>query len=338
MVIEKSVTEDSQIYGHFDLLPKQFPASAVTIGNFDGVHLGHRRIFERIFQEATSKNLLPVAVTFRPHPRMALHADRRVPLLLTYDEKLARLVKLGFRAILDQDFSRDFSTLSAQEFFEGIILKRLNARSIVVGYDFGFGRDRTGGQELLQALCDRAGVLLEVIPALHRGQEPISSSRIRLALKTHDLEQAYDLLGYSYYYEGVVTRGNQRGRTLGFPTANLRLPAEKLAVPTGVYVTRLDILSHPSLTGVVESIAAISNLGLRPTLGDAAGSELLLETHAFDRQIDLYGRRVRVTLLKWLREEQKFPSLEALSAQIGVDCEMARQVHRELPHHGECVT
>lgn len=292
------------------------PDAAVTIGNFDGVHLGHQAILQQCRKD-TGKN--PVVYTFRPHPHMVLRADRKVPLLVTYDEKLSVLESLGIDAVIEQPFGREFSSLSAENFFSDVLIQKIGVRSIVVGYDFGFGKDRQGSLKLLQDLCQKSDVRLTIVkPHQVNGVVP-SSSEIRKLLFESQIEKANALLGRAFSYQGVVVKGDSRGNQLGFPTANLKThPIEldgKLILPSGVYHTntQVDGKKFPSVT----------NIGVRPTFHNE--SKVLIETHLLDFKGDLYGETIEVQFAKKIREERKFSDVQELRTQIQKDIDHVRE-------------
>jgi riboflavin kinase/FMN adenylyltransferase len=292
-------------------LPKALNRVVLTIGNFDGVHLGHQRIIGLAVEKARARGGTAVAYTFRPHPQVALRPGSNVQLLLTYDEKLELLAEQGLDVTIEEPFSREFSTVAPQDFFNDVILRRLSAEAIVVGYDFGFGKERAGTLEGLQDFCKKAGVELTVVPPQRADSEVVSSSRIRQHLLAGEMELASALLGREFFYRGIVVRGEGRGRKLGFPTANLKLE-NKLAVPYGVYAT------WAVLEG--KALPSVTNVGVRPTF-QTDGPELpaLVETHLLNTTIDLYGKPLEVRFVKRLREERRFPGIEALKAQIAAD-------------------
>ena len=291
----------------------------VTIGNFDGVHLGHRQIFEQVVHKAREGRGTSVAYTFRPHPQVALRPGSRLPMLSTYDERAELIGACGIDVLIEEPFSREVSTTSPQSFFTDVILRRLSAAEVIVGYDFAFGKGREGSLEVLWELCRSAGVTLTVVPPHKIGTEVVSSSRIRQHLLAGQVSDAARLLGRGFFYRGTVVRGSQRGRTIGFPTANLRLE-DKLALPYGVYATK-------AVLDDGREFASVTNVGVRPTFEAAVvGSELpaLIETHLLDTTIDLYGRTLEVRFFERIREERKFPGLDALKAQIAQDAQRAR--------------
>jgi riboflavin kinase/FMN adenylyltransferase len=307
-----------EIFRGIQSLSKSLNHPVLTIGNFDGVHLGHQRIIELAIEKARARAGTAVAYTFRPHPQVALHPGANVQLLSTYDEKLEFLAQTGLDVTIEEPFSREFSTVAPQEFFTDVILRRLGADAIVVGYDFAFGKERAGSLQLLEAFCKNAGVELTIVPPQRTDNEVVSSSKIRQHLLSGQVEAATHLLGREFFYRGVVVRGEGRGRKLGFPTANLKLE-NKLALPYGVYATWavLEGTRYPSVT----------NVGVRPTF-QADGPELpaLVETHLLDKTIDLYGKTLDVRFVRKLRDEKRFGSFDLLKAQIALDADQAREI------------
>jgi riboflavin kinase/FMN adenylyltransferase len=298
-------------------LKRRLSSPAVAIGNFDGVHRGHQAILACAQEEARALGGEAVVYTFRPHPRLALRPESEVPLLLTYDEKLGLIAASGIRCVVEEPFSREFSTQAPERFFTDALIGRLGARVIVVGHDFAFGKERGGDLDSLARLCREHGVQLRVLPPERDGDEPISSSRIRRDLLAGRMEDAARLLGRPFFYRGTVIRGEGRGRKLGFPTANLRLES-KLALSYGVYATWAvtpDGIAHPSVT----------NVGVRPTFADLAGLPALIETHLLDGALDLYGTTLEVRFVARLREERKFAGVDALKEQIARDGILARE-------------
>ncbi len=300
-----------------ETLNRTLTRAVVTIGNFDGVHRGHQRIIGRAVEKARARGGTAVAYTFRPHPQVALRPGTHLSLLTTYDEKLELMGKLGLDLVVEEPFSREFSVIAPEEFFRNILLRRLSAESIVVGYDFSFGKERAGHLEKLESLCREAGVELEVVQPQRLDSEIVSSSRIRQYLQSGEVEMAAKLLGREFFYRGVVIKGEGRGRKIGYPTANLKLES-KLTLPYGVYAT------HAAIGGV--TYASVTNVGVRPTFTAPDGSELpaLIETHLLDVTQDLYGLTLEVRFAKRLREERKFGGIEELKKQIALDAAAAK--------------
>ena len=287
----------------------------ITIGNFDGVHRGHQAIIELAVKKARARKGQCVAYTFKPHPQIALKPGAQVALLSTYDEKLDALSKLGVDVVIEEPFSREFSTTAPEQFFKDVLLRRLNAEAVVVGYDFGFGKERGGQIAVLEALCTQDGVELTVVQPQRVDGEIVSSSRIRQHLLTGNLEIANRLLGRQFSYRGIVVKGEGRGRKIGFPTANLKLD-NKLALPYGVYATWAILGDRKFLS--------VTNLGVRPTFQTDQELPALVETHLLDQTIDLYGSSLEVLFVERLRDEKKFSGIDDLKIQIQKDVEKAR--------------
>jgi len=302
-------------------LNRSLSRAVVTIGNFDGVHLGHQEILAQTIRKAEEKNGISVAFTFRPHPRTALYPEIEVPLLTTYEEKLELLSTSGIDLIIEEPFSREFSSMDHEQFFTDIVLRQLNAEAIVVGYDFAFGKERQGHLQALEAFCQKMGVELTVVPpkrgTKESNQEVISSSIIRQHCLAGEVEIAARLLGRFFSYRGIVVKGDGRGKKIGFPTANLKAES-KLLLPNGVYAT---LVTGSPLRNTVESV---TNIGVRPTFNVSQATSLI-ETHLIGLDVDLYGSQIEVKFVKRLREEKKFSSAEQLVSQIKVDIETAKK-------------
>ena len=296
-------------------LPAALRGGVVAIGNFDGVHRGHQAVLERAREEADRRGVPALVLTFEPHPRTVFRPE--VPLfLITPPPMKARLVaELGFDAIIEQAFTRDFASQSAEQFVTGILERNLGISHAVTGFDFHFGKDRRGGPAFLMASGERHGFGVSLVdPFRDEGAEIVSSSRIRSLLCDGNVTEAAGLLGYRYSVAEVVVRGKQLGRTLGYPTANMVLPqATELA--HGIYAVRLRRADGSLHDGV-------ASFGRRPTV-DVDGAPLL-ETFVFDFSGDLYGETCAVSFFGFLRGEQKFDGLDALVAQIRQDEAEAR--------------
>lgn len=307
-----------QVFRGYHAIERTPPHAVVTIGNFDGVHLGHRKILEAAVSQARKRGGTAVAYTFRPHPQLALRPDADVKLLCTYDEKLELIERIGIDWVIEEPFSREFSTTEPEAFFSEVLIRRLGAEAVVVGYDFAFGRGREGHLQNLELFCRRSGVPLTVIPPQRAGSDVVSSTRIRQQLLAGDVPAANQLLGRRFFYRGIVIRGEGRGRKLGFPTANLKIE-NKLALPHGVYATWAKLGDR--------FIPSVTNVGVRPTF-EKSDKELaaLVETHLIDFAEDLYGQILEVQFLARLRAERKFAGIEPLKAQIRNDLEQARAV------------
>ena len=293
--------------------------SAVALGNFDGVHLGHQRVLQPILNSTSeskdARTYLSV-VTFTPHPR-EFFSGQSWQLLTPLAEKVKQLEKLGIEQLILLPFDSELAALSPQQFVEEILVKQLQARRISIGEDFRFGHRRVGTAADLQALAAQFAVEVTVC-TLQTSSETghrISSSLIRQALASGDIPQANQMLGRTYSLQGKVVRGQQLGGKLGFPTANLVLSSDKLLPRNGVYAVRVALAD--------EEIKGVMNIGDRPTVG---GKQRTVEVHLLDWSGDLYGRELTARLEEFLRPEQKFPSLDALKAQIATDCDFCRKL------------
>ncbi|MGX5776045.1 bifunctional riboflavin kinase/FAD synthetase [Methylorubrum zatmanii] len=295
-----------------DAIPPELAGAVVALGNFDGVHRGHRALIEAVRHEAGSR---PAAVlTFEPHPRAFFAPDQPMFRLSGRRAKEIVFARLGLDGLIVRRFDAALAGTSAQGFVEGWLRDQLGVSGVVIGHDFHFGRGREGSPGTLADLCAQAGIGCRIVPAVSAdpGDAPISSSAIRAALAAGDVARANALLGYRWFVLAEVRHGDKRGRTLGYPTANLALDACGLA--HGIYAVRVRLADgnlHPG----------VASYGRRPTFDDGAP---LLEVHLFDFKGDLYGQEVAVELLAYLRGEERFASAEALVAQMDVDSMQAR--------------
>jgi riboflavin kinase / FMN adenylyltransferase len=280
--------------------------SALTIGNFDGVHRGHRALIERVVARAAELSLTSCVLTFEPHPREFFSPGAAPARLTRLREKLELIAAAGVERVHVIRFDARFAALSAARFISDVLKKGLNTSLLIVGRDFRFGAGRKGDFAALQGY----GFALEAMPDVAFGGERVSSSAVREALAAADFARAERLLGRPYTLSGKVVHGTRLGRDLGFPTANIVL---RQAPPLrGIYVVEVEKLGH-----------AVASIGLRPTVNPVA--EPLLEVHLLERDADLYGRRLRVRFLRKLRDEAKFDGLPALREAIAHDAEQARQ-------------
>jgi len=296
-------------------LPAHLRGGVVAIGNFDGVHRGHQSVLERALTEARRSGVPALVLTFEPHPRKVFRPE--VPLfVLTPPPMKARLLAaLGFAALVEQPFTRDFASLSPEAFVTDVLEKNLGIRHAVTGFDFHFGKDRQGGPAFLMAAGERHGFGVTLVDAFRdEGAEVVSSSRIRELLAEGKVEEAAGLLGYRFTVEAEVIGGQQLGRTLGFPTANMRLSPEA-GLKEGIYAVRFR-----RADGVLHD--GVASFGRRPTVDDNGAP--LLETYVFDFSGDLYGETCQVSFFSFLRPELKFDGLDALVAQIKKDEAEAR--------------
>lgn len=293
--------------------PPEAPGAAVALGVFDGVHLGHRAILATAVARARASGLQALACTFDPHPAEVLQPAQAPAPISTLDERLALLAETGVDASVVLAFTAELAAVEPEAFVKDVLLERLHARDVVVGFNHTFGRGARGSAQLLQALSQRLGFRCDVVPPLLIDGVAVSSSEVRAALKAGQVERANRYLGRPYAVGGQVVQGAGRGRSLGFPTANIR-PDRPLLVPAGVYACRaqVDGQSHP----------AVVNIGVRPTFEER---RLVVEAHLLDFSGTLYGCAIRVMFVSRLREERKFPGPEALREQIGLDITAARR-------------
>lgn len=307
------------VFDRWQDMPPDWKGGAVALGNFDGVHRGHQALIEQAAGEAKKLGAPLVALTFEPHPRRFFVADTG-PFRLTLPRAKTRLLaQYGVQAELAQRFDADFAALSGEAFVDDVLLKGLGARHVVCGYDFTFGARRGGNVEKLRKFGQSRGFGVTVLDPVMREGEIYSSTRIREALRAGMAREATELLGHPWEIEGVVETGDQRGRTIGFPTANVEL-GEHLRPRFGVYAVRALV------DGVWRD--AVANLGKRPTVGKLKEN---FEVHLFDFAGDLYGKVLRVQLLDFIRPEMKFAGLDQLKAQIAADGEAAKTLLSALP-------
>jgi riboflavin kinase/FMN adenylyltransferase len=299
--------------------------TAAALGNFDGVHGGHQQVIQPILKpsefSAVDVHVLSTVVTFNPHPKEFFTGQFR-RLLTPINEKVVELTRLGVEQLVLLPFDRELASLSPEQFVHDILVQKLQAKWVSVGQDFCFGRQRTGTARDLETIASRYGIEVAIVD-LHRLEgERISSSAIRQALQEGELHLANQLLGRPYSLVGTVTQGQQLGRTLGFPTANLALPGDKFLPRLGVYAVRVRLVEAGAIALPATALPGVMNLGYRPTVD---GTCERAEVHLLEWSGDLYGCMLRVELEKFLRPEQKFASLEDLKTQIQADCILARE-------------
>jgi len=297
----------------------------LTIGNFDGIHLGHRAILDTVIARARALDGVSVLYTFDPHPRKVLRPDQAPDLLATLDQKVEILEDLGLDVLIVEHFDRAFARTEPSVFIREYICERIDPVEVYVGYDFHFGRDREGSMRLLTETGPRLGFSVTIIPEVTAGEFDVNSTRIRKLIRDGMVEEAALLLGRQFSIRGPVIEGMKRGRELGFPTANLA-PENEIIPQPGVYACRLRFLDdgEPS-RGTIPPAA--TNVGYQPTFQQpgAEQNRLNAEAHLIGFSGDIYGRSVELQFLHRLRSEKKFESVEALRKQIGRDVESARE-------------
>jgi riboflavin kinase/FMN adenylyltransferase len=308
-----------QVIEGLDQIPAPPNGVVLTIGNFDGVHRGHQKLFSLVVEAARGRGGTAVLLTFKPHPSKILHPGRHLPLLSTRDQRYRLFAAAGIEIAVVEPFTAEFSRTGAEEFIERLVLPRLEPRTILIGSPFRFGHDRRGDVALLRALGAKHGFAADGVEVVDEDGATISSSRIRKALLGGDVAAGARMLGRPFEIEGRVVHGDGRGRSLAFPTANLEVENE-LIPADGVYVTRLRV------GGGLHD--AVTNIGLRPTF-DRTGRAI--EAHLLGFQGDLYDQPVGLLFYERLREERRFPSPEALVDQIKKDVARARAVLAATP-------
>ena len=298
------------------LPPTETRETAVAIGNFDGVHRGHQAVIGAMVAAARAKNLIPSVLTFEPHPRrfFAPHAPAfRLERLAT---KLMRLRDAGVERLYMPRFNLNFAAIGAQDFLDRILAQSLGARVVVTGEDFAFGKNRGGDIHTLRAWGEAHGIDVLAVPSVLEAGHTCSSSAIRTALEAGDMAHVAELLGRAYSLAGRIVHGAGRGAGLGFATANMALPPLLKLPGYGVYAVRATVHG--------KTYDAVANLGVKPTV--TADARPSLETHLFDFAGDMYGAKITVAFVQKIRDEQKFPGLDALIAQIGHDCAAAKTI------------
>lgn len=306
-----------EVFRDIQQLPA-FSNAVITIGTFDGVHRGHRKIISQILEVAERANGTPVVITFYPHPKQIIESGRKPLFLLnTPAEKYKLLNQAGINHIVEVPFTREFSEQPAEDYISDFLVRRFNPHTIIIGYDHRFGRDRAGDYKLLQQESSRYGYRLIEIPEHVLQDITVSSTRIREALLSGVVEAANEYLGYRYFFHARVIHGEKRGRTLGYHTANLQADHERKLIPAdGVYAVDIDLKGSGLYRGMM-------NIGNRPTVN---GNDRTIEVHLFDFDRDIYGASVKVSLKSRIRDEMKFDNLDQLKQQLDIDADIARRV------------
>jgi len=317
-----------EIIRGLDRLKRPLVNPVVTLGNFDGVHLGHQKIFERVKEEASRFHGESVVITFEPHPLKILSPGNCPPLLTPFRKKMIFIEETGIETVLCIEFSSTFSEISPDDFIKNILVDNLKVRKIIVGYNYRFGRHHGGDVEMLKNVSQRFDVEVEVVKALEIGHMVVSSSKIRELIKEGEVENAARLLGRDYLIVGKVTEGAKRGQTLGFPTANLEI-SDELYPKKGVYA--VDILwNHLFFNG-------LASVGFNPTFqpsGDSQKGLFSLEVYIFDFSREIYGEELQINFKKRIRDEVRFDSPSKLIEQIKKDVQWAREkVFVSRPSH-----
>ena len=313
------------IYRSLEEIPAKLPNAVVTIGNFDGVHLGHREIFRKVRHSAAKLGGVSVVVTFAPHPLKVVAPDREFRLITTYDEKERLIAESGIDVLVIVPFSRQFSAISAELFVREILVETIGMKSLVIGFDYAFGRNREGNIDLLRRLGDEVGFTVDVLDQVGNGETGFSSSMVRELISAGDVKRVVPLLGRYFSVGGEVVHGFHRGKQLGFPTANIRVEEELLPKP-GVYAVKVE-----GEGGVLDGAC---NVGDNPTFH---GSKLTVEVHLLDFDGDIYGHRLRVYFVERIRDEHEFSGVPSLLEAIRHDITRCREIlpRVSLIHHHE---
>ncbi|WP_414000360.1 bifunctional riboflavin kinase/FAD synthetase [Flavobacterium sp. W1B] len=281
----------------------------LTLGTFDGVHIGHKKILEKVTQNTENNKYESLVLTFFPHPRMVLQNQSDIKLLNTISEKINLLEKTGIENLVIHPFDENFSRLTAEEFVRDILVNQFNIHKIIIGHDHRFGRNRTANIDDLIGFGKQYGFEVEQISVQEIDAISVSSTKIRKALSEGNMTLANQYLGYDYFLTGTVLEGKRLGRTIGFPTANLNIKEDYKLIPlNGVYVVKSTINQ--------KTVFGIMNIGFNPTVG---GDHLSIEIHYLDFNSELYGQELSVSILQYLRPEQKFDSIESLKTQLEKD-------------------
>jgi riboflavin kinase / FMN adenylyltransferase len=308
---------------HYDInqLPV-FKNAIVTIGTFDGVHTGHQQIIQLMLDEAKKIDGETVIITFHPHPRQVIAAQQTELFLLnTIGEKISLLEKYGIQHLVVTPFTEAFSLQSAEEYIENFLVKTFHPHTIIIGHDHRFGKSRSGNFELLQEKSARYNYAVKEIPGFMLQNNTISSTVIREALQKGNIDTANEYSGYSYFFSGTVVEGNKLGRTIGYPTANLKIEEEKKLIPgNGVYAVEVIVNGEVQAN---EKYKGMMNIGIRPTV---EGTTRMIEVNIFDFDREIYGETLTIYIKKRLRNEQKFTGLDALKEQLAKDKEQAKKL------------
>lgn len=313
-----------KIIRSIDDIQGSFSNPCVTIGNFDGVHLGHQRLFEAVGQRAEHVHGTSIAITFDPHPLQVLKPGG-IKLISTIEQKIELIELSGIDVLIVIPFDLAFSATTAESFVDEVLIRRIGVKELFVGYDYAFGKGRTGNIDFLQGQGQEKGFSVTVIDAYYRQDVLISSTKIRQLVTQGRMMETRQLLGRYYQIRGVVQRGKQRGgKEIGYPTANLRVSEEDLVPRCGVYACQ--VVSEDVCHG------GVINIGYNPTFGEET---LIAETHIFDFNRDIYGKPIRVNLIKYLRGEKRYNNIGELAQQISFDVEQAKEVLEKTGEEGQ---
>jgi len=294
----------------------------VTIGTFDGVHIGHKKVIKNLVKSAALNNASSVLLTFFPHPRMVLQKNADIKLINTIDERIKLLKKTGLEILVIHEFTEDFSKQTALDFTKNILIKKLNISKLVIGYDHQLGKNRDGNFKQLEAYGKTLGFNVKEIHQQDIDSMVVSSTNIRKAIENGEIEKANNFLGYNYMLTGEVVKGKNLGEKIGFPTANIHIKETyKLLPKTGAYVVKAEIENN--------TIFGMMNIGYRPTV---SGKDQTIEVNFFDFNKDLYGTTIQIDVVSFLRDEQKFDSVEILKNQLKKDRKKSLEIIDSLSY------
>lgn len=300
---------------------RPFERAVITIGNFDGVHIGHQALFYEVIERAHAIDGTSIAITFEPHPLRVLQKSVSPPLITMFEQKVELIERSGIDVLISIPFTLEFAAISAQEFVEDLLVRRIGMKAMVVGEDYAFGKNREGNIELLNSLAPRLGfevIVTGMIRTIQGTLERISSTAIRELVQAGEMQQACRMLGRHFQIRGTVVAGRDRGgKLLGFPTANLKLEDE-LCPKAGIYAVMVEAQGR--------LLQGVANIGYSPTFDDG---QFTVEVHILDFKEIIYGQKIRINFIKRIRDEIKFPSLAALKNQIAEDAETARRLLTE---------
>lgn len=309
-----------KVFRSIESYPISDSKAVITIGTFDGVHIGHQKIIEQLNALKKDESEVSMILTFFPHPRRVLDQSNDIKMLTTMEEKIELLESFGLDHLIIEPFTQEFSRLTALEFVRDILVNRLSLKKLVIGYDHHFGRNREGNFEQLTEFGELYGFEVVEIPAQTIESVSVSSTKIRKAIEAGEMDTANRYMGYAYRLTGEIVKGQGLGRKLNFPTVNLRVEEDYKLVPRkGVYAVKTQVKD--------KEVLGMMNIGYRPTVG---GDGRTIEIHLLDFKGDLYGQRLRVDVLARLRDEQKFESIEALKDQLIKDEFQTRSVLSKL--------
>jgi len=307
-----------KIFDQLEKITEPFKAAVITIGNFDGVHIGHQALFHEVVEKADAIDGTSVAMTFEPHPMRVLKKNNHPPLITLYEQKAELIGRTGIDVLICIPFTRDFAALSAEAFIKDLLVARIGMRAIIVGEDYTFGKNREGNPTFLKSFASELGYEVIVADWIKLGQNftgRISSTRIRELVMAGDIEPARKMLGRHYQIRGMVVQGRDRGgKLLGIPTANINLQDE-LCPKTGIYAVTVEYRN--------QLYKGVANIGYSPTFDD---NEFTVEVHLLEFNTDIYGEKIRVNFIERIRDEKKFASIADLTAQIHHDIETAHKI------------